>query len=47
MTSGIEALFTKARKSLAAAHVLIENGYNDFAASWHYYAVCSNWHLRF
>ena len=27
MISGIEALFTKARQSLAAAHVLIEDGY--------------------
>jgi uncharacterized protein (UPF0332 family) len=39
MISGIEALFTKARQSLAAAHVLIEDGYNDFAASRAYYPM--------
>jgi uncharacterized protein (UPF0332 family) len=33
MTSGVEALITKARESLAAAHVLIKDGYYDFAAS--------------
>jgi uncharacterized protein (UPF0332 family) len=39
MTSGIEALITKARESLAAAHVLVEDGYYDFAASRAYYAM--------
>ena len=39
MTSGIEALFTKARESLAAAQVLIKDGYYDFAASRAYYAM--------
>jgi uncharacterized protein (UPF0332 family) len=39
MTSGIEALFTKARESLAAAEVLIKDGYYDFAASRAYYAM--------
>lgn len=39
MSSGMDALPTKARESLAAAHVLIEGGYNDFAASRAYYAV--------
>jgi uncharacterized protein (UPF0332 family) len=39
MTSSIEALFTKARKSLAAAEVLIKDGYYDFAASRAYYAM--------
>jgi hypothetical protein len=29
MTSGVEALITKARESLAAAHVLIKGGYYD------------------
>ena len=37
MTSGIEALFTKARESLAAAQVLTKDGYYDFAASRAYY----------
>jgi hypothetical protein len=32
MTSGIEALFSKAKKSLAAAKVLVKDGYYDFAA---------------
>jgi uncharacterized protein (UPF0332 family) len=39
MTSGIEALFTKAGESLAAAKVLIKDGYYDFAASRAYYAM--------
>jgi uncharacterized protein (UPF0332 family) len=39
MTSGIEALFTKARESLAAAHVLTKDGYYDFATSRAYYAM--------
>jgi uncharacterized protein (UPF0332 family) len=39
MTSGIEALFTKARESLATAQVLIKDGYYDFAASRAYYAM--------
>ena len=39
MTSGIEALFTKARESLAAAQVLTKDGYYDFAASRAYYAM--------
>jgi len=39
MTFGIEALITKARESLAAAHVLVEDGYYDFAASRAYYAM--------
>jgi uncharacterized protein (UPF0332 family) len=39
MTSGIEALFTKSRESLTAAHVLIQDGYYDFAASRAYYAM--------
>ncbi len=39
MSSGIEALLTKAKESLAAAHVLIKDGYYDFAASRAYYAM--------
>lgn len=39
MSPGIEALLTKAKESLAAAHVLIEDGYYDFAASRAYYAM--------
>lgn len=39
MSSGIEALFAKDRESLAAAHELINDGYNDFAASRAYYAT--------
>jgi uncharacterized protein (UPF0332 family) len=39
MTSGIEALFTKARESLAAAELLTKDGYYDFAASRAYYAM--------
>jgi uncharacterized protein (UPF0332 family) len=39
MTSGIGALFTKARESLAAAKVLVKGGYYDFAASRAYYAM--------
>jgi len=46
MSAGIEALFAKARESLAAAHELIKDGYNDFAASRAYYA-CFMWHQRF
>jgi uncharacterized protein (UPF0332 family) len=38
MTSGIEALFTKARESLAAAQILIKEGHYDFAASRAYLA---------
>jgi len=41
MTSGIEALFTKARESLAAAQVLIKDGYYDFAASRAMFYVAS------
>jgi uncharacterized protein (UPF0332 family) len=39
MTSVIEALFTKARESLAAAEILTQGGYYDFAASRAYYAM--------
>jgi uncharacterized protein (UPF0332 family) len=39
MSSGIEAMIAKARESLAAAHVLIKDGYYDFAASRAYYAM--------
>jgi uncharacterized protein (UPF0332 family) len=39
MTSSIEAQFTKARESLAAAEVLIKDGYYDFAASRANYAM--------
>jgi uncharacterized protein (UPF0332 family) len=39
MISSVEALFAKARDSLAAAHVLIKDGYHDFAASRAYYAM--------
>jgi uncharacterized protein (UPF0332 family) len=38
MTSGIGALLAKARESLAAAKVLIKDGYYVFAASRAYYA---------
>ncbi len=41
MTSGIEALFAKSRESLAAAHVLIQGGYYDFAASRALITPCS------
>jgi uncharacterized protein (UPF0332 family) len=39
MISGIEALITKAKESLAAAQLLIKDGYYDFAASRAYYAM--------
>ncbi len=39
MISGIEALITKAKESLAAAHILIKDGYYDFAASRAHYAM--------
>jgi uncharacterized protein (UPF0332 family) len=39
MTSGIEALLAKAKKSLAAAKLLTRDGYHDFAASRAYYAM--------
>ena len=39
MSPGIEALITKAKDSLAAAQILIKDGYYDFAASRGYYAM--------
>jgi uncharacterized protein (UPF0332 family) len=39
MTSSIEALLAKARESIAAAQLLIKDGYFDFAASRAYYAM--------
>ena len=39
MNPDIEALIIKARKSLGAARILIEDSYFDFAASRAYYAM--------
>ena len=39
MTSDQEALIQKAEQSLAAAQLLLENGYNDFATSRAYYTM--------
>jgi uncharacterized protein (UPF0332 family) len=39
MTSSVEALLAKARESIAAAQLLIKDGYFDFAASRAYYAM--------
>ncbi len=39
MTYSIEAQLAKARESIAAAQLLIKDGYFDFAASRAYYAM--------